>query len=72
MTSSKLSIDKDGHSAVHATPSNPKHLRSAPPGGAKFERPTEGIKGGGQAQFTYGVVCAIDQTISRHGPLDTD
>jgi len=72
MTSLIPTIGKDGHSAVHVIPSNPKHLRSAPPRGAKFECPTERIEGGDHAQLTYGVVCAIDQTNRRHEPLDTD
>jgi hypothetical protein len=72
ITSSILSIGADGHSAVPVIPSNPKQLRSAPPGEAKIEWPAKRTERGGQAQLTYGVVCAIDQTTWRHGLLDTD
>jgi hypothetical protein len=72
ITSSILPIGKDGHCAVHVIPSNPKQLRSAPPGETKIEWPAKRIERGGQAQLTYGVVCAIDQTIWRQGPLNTD
>ncbi len=72
ITSSILSVGKDGHCAVGVIPSNPKHLRNAPPGEAKFEWPAKRTQGGGQAQLTYGVVCAIDQTTWRREPLNTD